>query len=124
VTTLFQKAKDWLFPKVQAAAGESVTYTRGATTLSLTAVVGRTIFSSTIETVGARIEFGERDYLILASDLSSLGTPALGDRITETVGGSTRVYEVLPPASGDPPWRWSDPGMTIFRIHVKQVTTA
>ena len=113
---LFAKANDWLTTQVQAAAGESVTYTRNATSITLTAVVGRTVFASNAEG-GARIEFGDRDYLIAAADLT-FGTPREGDRITDAAG---LVFEVQEPGTGEPAWRYSDPDRTEFRIHVKRV---
>ena len=122
MSTLFEKATTWLKSKLAIGAGITVTYTRSSTSLSITAVVGRTVFNSGIDGPGLRIEYGERDYLITASALASLGEPQLGDRITETVGGATRVFEVMQPSSGDPPWRWSDPAMIVYRIHVKQVS--
>ena len=114
--TLFARARDWLTPTVQRAAGVEVTYARGGTTLTVTALQGRTVFASQQEG-GPRIEFGDRDYLIPATALTVLGDPQIGDRVTD--GGE--VYEVLTPGTGEPSWRWSDPAHSTYRIHTKRV---
>ena len=116
---LFANARSWIGSSVAAAAGVSISYTRGATTLSLTAIVGRTVFRSNNDQ-GAVIQFGDRDYLIEATALT-FGEPALGDRIAEVIDGATSTFEVITPDTGEPAWRWSDPSHTRWRIHVKQV---
>ena len=118
---LFANATTWLNQQIQAAAKVTVTYTRGAESITITtAVVGRTVFASNVEG-GARIEFGDRDYLIPVDDLT-FGEPAIGDRITETVDGTAKIFEVLTPDTGEPAWRYSDPQHTVWRLHVKQVS--
>lgn len=119
MTTLFANARSWLGSSLTAAAGVSISYTRGATTLSLAAIVGRTVFRSNNDQ-GAVIQFGDRDYLIEASALT-LGAPALGDRIVETIDGVSSTFEVITPDTNEPAWRWSDPAQTRWRIHVKRV---
>lgn len=121
MATLFDKLSDWLPAKAQQAAGVSVLYTRSGTTRTITAVVGRTVFSSNLDG-GPRIEFGDRDYLIEADELAAFGDPALGDRITETLAGESRVWEVKTPGTGEPAWRWSDPQHTRYRVHTVQVS--
>lgn len=46
-------------------------------------------------------------------------TPREGDLVTEVVGGVATEFAVraLP---GEDAWRWSDPGRTVLRVHVKQ----
>lgn len=117
---MLAKARAFLSAGLQTAAGVSVTYARqGETTLSLTAIPGRTVFSSTLDGA-AKIEFGDRDYLVEAADLT-YGEPALGDRITEVIDGTTTVFEIVTPNTGEPAWRWSDPSHTRWRIHCKKV---
>lgn len=122
---LLNDADGWLNGMLGVAAGIAISYTRGATTIPITAEsgsawVGRIAFSSNREGM-ARIEWGDRDYLLLASAIASFGEPAEGDRIAETVNGVSCVYEVMRPDTGDPAWRWSDVEQTVLRLHVKQV---
>jgi hypothetical protein len=123
VSTLFDKMRTWLPDMEQRAAGVTggVTYTRGATVLTeVPAVVGRTVFASN-QMGGARVEFGDRDYLIAAADLT-LGEPALGDRITETIDGAAVVFEIVTPDTGEPAYRWSDGETRVtWRVHTKRV---
>jgi hypothetical protein len=117
---LFQKARSWLPAMEQKAAGETVTYTRGAESITLAAaVVGRTVFASN-EEGAARISFGDRDYLIGVADLT-FGAPRIGDRVTQTIDGADVVFEIKDLDTGEPPWRFSDPDRTTWRVHVKRV---
>lgn len=116
--TLFQKARDWLPQQVQAAAGESITYTRGATSETLTAVLGRTLFAQN-EEGGGRVVWGDGDFLIVAADLATFGRPRVGDRITLTLGGETAAFEIQDPPTGEPAVRWSDQQQAQYRVHCK-----
>lgn len=119
--TLFDRLKSWLPAMAAQVAGVTVTYTRGVTSVSLPALEGRTVFASQQE--GApRVEFGDRDYLIELADLTTFGDPQVGDRITETLAGVARVFEVRTPGTGEPAWRWSDPGHTRYRVHTTRVS--
>lgn len=110
------------------AGGVTVTYTRAAdpgnpvtiAAESGRAWVGRTAFASNAQDK-ARLVWGDRDYLILASALPA--EPAEGDRIAETVSGVACVFEVLEPDTGEPAWRWADEGRTVYRLHVKEQAT-
>lgn len=117
---LFAKAREWLGEKMQQAAGVGeLSYTRGAEAITLEPWVGRTVFSSNTLN-GARVQWGDRDYLIRVSELS-LGEPQEGDRIAETIEGVDCVFEVRTPDTGEPAWRFADPGRTMYRLHVKRV---
>lgn len=113
-----------LITRQQAAAvsGNTLTYRRGNTTVDLTnkAWTGRTVFASNLEG-GARIEFGDRDYLIPVANLTALGEPTTGDRISETIGSTVCTFEVMTPDTGEPSWRYSDQTRTVYRVHTKQV---
>lgn len=115
---LFEKARNWLPGMVQAAAGETVTYARGAEAITLTAVLGQTTVAGGVEGA-SRIVVSDRDYLIKVADLT-FGVPAVGDRITATVNGEAVAFTVQDLESGEPAWRYSDPARTTWRIHVKQ----
>lgn len=115
---ILNAAGAWLAGQLQTSAGVTVTYTRDGADTSLTAWVGRTPFVS--ETSGIRLlQWGDRDYLILASDLT-VGPPKLGDRITETIDSVVHVFEVETPDGGQHHWQWSDQSHTIYRVHVKR----
>lgn len=120
---LLGRGADMLTRRLAAADGDRVVaYTRGAVTLAVAgAVVGRTTFTAA-QQGAARVERSDRDYLIPVAALVGLGTPAAGDRITETVNGVVKTYECKPPRLvGEPPWRFSDATETVYRIHCKQV---
>ena len=113
--TLVSSAQLLGYQAGRATRGVSITYSRGATSLALTVMVGRAdrdneqfgdLFSSGVEM---------RDYLILATDLT-LGEPAIRDTITE----STRTYRVVESA-GAPVWSYSDPDRLIIRVHTVRV---
>jgi len=80
--------------------------------------IGRTFYSRIQKESGASVQWGDRDYLINVSDLGI--EPRRGDRITETVGDVSTVYE-LHDFFGEGSWRYSDPSKTIYRVHTKEV---
>lgn len=114
--------------KAGAAPAGPITYTRiagGEITLTGLAWVGNTRFSRLPAggVDGPAVVHGDRDYLIPADALVYGGSaflPARGDRITETIGGSAVTFEVMS-LPGEPEWRYSDPGRTLLRVHVKEV---
>lgn len=130
---LLNRGEAMLNRRLGQASPVALTYTRGATTITIASgdgawLSGRTRFASTLES-GVRIEWSDRDYLIPVALLSALpastgitaGEPAEGDRITETVNGTACTFDVLKPDTGEKAWTYSDAGRTRFRIHTKQV---
>ena len=120
---LLSRGMAWLSDTLGTAAGESVTYTRGSDSVSLTAWVGRTLFATQSVGSTARVEWGERDYLIPVADLvlaTVAVTPRKGDRISQVIDGDTLVFEIVAPGN-EPSWRYSDPGRTLYRVHCKRV---
>jgi hypothetical protein len=121
VADAFQTASAWLQGRRHEHLTRAVAYWRGAEHVDVLATVGRTEFEAATE-VGVELS-ASRDYLIRAADLALGGSsiePAAGDRIHETLGGVTAVFELAAPAGG-PPWRWSDPECTVYRVHCKRV---
>lgn len=109
---------------LQQSAGVTISYRRGAASVTLTAVPGRTPFEQTTST-GMLLQFESRDWLITASELlldSVVVTPQLGDEIRETVGAVTHIYRVLE-HNGQPAWRYCDQYRTRLRVHTKHHTT-
>jgi len=121
---LLRTGSDWLEAQRTEHMTSSVVYARGASTVEVPATIGRTEFEVD-DGFGVLVRTESRDYLILAEHLVLDGQPALpqrGDRIRETDGSQTVVYEVMTPGK-EPPWRYSDPYRKTLRVHTKQVDT-
>lgn len=116
MTTFFSDAIAVLNDTLDEQVGVSITYSRGTSSATLTAVVGETVFESDNEFGVLRIE--SRDFLIKKSRLdgAGFGEPQRGDRITETQGGDTVTHEVLD-RQGAMPFRYCDQGRTRVRVH-------
>ncbi len=121
---LLERAAIWLEAQRTQHTTRMVRYRRGSDFVDLPATIGRTEFQVD-DGYGVLQKFESRDFLVLAAHLQLTGTavlPERGDRIEETVGGMTYVYEVLAPGK-EPPFRYSDPYRITLRIHTKQVET-
>lgn len=119
---LLSGAQSWLTSTLRTDAGVTVTYSRtGQTSLTLTAMVGRTAFSQIPgnDAGGAAVIWGDRDYFVRVADLT-YGEPRKGDRITEVINGVAVTFECQAPG-GEPCWRYSDQERTLYRIHTKRV---
>jgi len=118
---LLEAGQQWLAEQLKEHASRSVTYHRGAEAIAVQATIGRTLLKLDDGYGGVRMEWTDRDFLVQAADLVLGGaavTPERGDRITETVGLNTSVFEVMA-FGGEPPWRYSDPFGKLLRIHTK-----
>lgn len=105
-----------------AAAGVTLTYTRGVTTASVTGWAGQEGRDATESpTPGVRRDDRERDFLFAYADLvtAGFGEPQEGDRITETLNSAAVVWKVLP-RDTEPAWRWSDLTKTRVRVHTER----
>lgn len=114
---------DWLNRKLKQHAGESLVYSRGVHSVTLTAIPGKTLLQLNDDLGGVRVEWTDRDYLITASELilnGSVTLPQRGDQIREVIGSQTKVYEVTAPGP-EPVWRWSDEGQQVLRVHTKEI---
>ena len=125
---LIQKGLAWLDDQRQAHMTQTVLYVRDTENASyiveLLATIGRTEFEQ-VDEFGIVHKLQSRDFLVRAEDLvlnSALTLPKAGDRVRETVGMQTFVYEVMAPG-GEPPWRYSDPYRKTLRVHTKHVST-
>lgn len=124
---LIQTGMDWLGDQLRANVAQTVTYSRGPRSVSLSATLGSTAFRIGDPLGGTRIERTDRDFLIAVADLILGGLtvlPERGDevRVTRADGATVDVYEVLAPG-GEPVFRWSDSHRTTIRIHTKHVGT-
>lgn len=121
---LLQTGSDWLADQLKTHASRVVVYRRGVDEVTVQATIGRTLFE--VDNGFGIVERTEsRDFLVPAADLVLAGSPALperGDRIRETQGTTTFVYEVMAPGK-EPHWRYSDPYRRTLRIHTKHVAT-
>lgn len=101
---------------------QSITYRRGSASVALTAVIGETQFVQEVDEA-VIAQWRGRDYFIAVADLMLGGetvTPQSGDRITQTVNGTEKEYEVAG-ASPEPCYRYTGPDEATFRVHTKQV---
>jgi hypothetical protein len=121
---LLQTGSAWLADQLKTHASVDVQYERGAQQVAVKATIGRTEFELD-DGSGVVVRIQSRDYLIQAADLVLGGIPSLpvaGDRIRETQGATTFVYEVMAPGN-EPHYRFSDPFRKLLRIHTKHVAT-
>lgn len=91
----------------------TVTYTRGAASVSLTAIVEPSLFDNNQSLGITRVE--TRGYLIPASDLILSGSatlPIAGDKITE----GTRTY-IIPKSKDEPTYEYADENRLILRVN-------
>lgn len=106
---------------LQSHAAETVTYTRGAVSVSVSATVGRTQTEQPIDANGTTIRSNWIDFLINGPDLviaSVVVKPQQGDTITRSDGA---VYEVTAMGS-EPCFRRSSEHGTLLRIHAMRVS--
>lgn len=121
---VLEKGLSWLDDQRHAHMTRTVVYQRGADAVEIAATIGRTEFEQ-VDEFGIVHKVQSRDFLVRGADLVLAGAPALpkaGDRIRETVGAQTFVYEVMAPGN-EPPWRYSDPYRKALRVHTKHVAT-
>ena len=109
---LLAKGAAWLESQRTKHLTTTVTYVRNDVQIVVPATIGRTKYEADDGQV-VRIEFTDRDYLILTADLvlgGQVSEPQRGDLIRE----GPREFEVLD-------WRYSDPYRTTLRINTKHV---
>lgn len=124
MANLFESGAAWLAGQLKTHAAVDVIYVRGIESVPVKATIGKTEFEVD-DGSGVILRIQSRDYLIHAADLQlggSASLPLAGDRIRETQGSQTFVYEVTAPGN-EPHYRFSDPFRTLLRIHTKHVAT-
>ena len=124
MTDMLRDGQAWLGEKLRTHASRLVVYQRDESEAELPATIGRSTYEQD-DGEGVITRSQVRDFLIDTSDLllSAIGSlPRRGDRILETDGSTTFVYEVMA-LGGEPPWRYSDPFRLKLRIHTKQIDT-
>jgi hypothetical protein len=121
---LLERGSAWLEDQRNRHMTRMVTYQRGGDSVDVAATIGRTEFEQA-DDFGVIHKIESRDYMVLTTDLVLAGVqtlPKAGDRIRETDGAKTFVYEVMAPGN-EPPFRYSDPYRKTLRIHTKHVAT-
>ena len=124
MANLLEQGTAWLADQLKTHASSTVVYQRGAQQVSVSATIGKTEFEID-DGSGVLQRVESRDYLIQPADLQIAGVatlPIAGDRIRETIGTKTYVYEVMGPGN-EPHYRFSDPFRRVLRIHTKHVDT-
>jgi len=125
MANLLEQGSRWLSQQMKSHAGSEVTYRRGAVSVTLTAVIGRTDFEVIEQETASLVRALSRDYLIDAVDLvlaSAQVLPERGDTIEEvSQDNKRRTYEVASPAPRTAHYKWSDPHHEKLRIHTKLV---
>jgi hypothetical protein len=121
---MLQRGQTWLSAKLTKHASQRVIYQRDDLSVELPATIGKSEYEQD-DGEGVITRAQVRDFLINTKDLlgSVIRTwPRRGDRILETDGDNTFVYELMSIGS-EPPWRYSDPFRVKLRIHTKLVDT-
>jgi len=124
VAEVLDKGSAWLEDQRNRHMTRTVTYQRDGDSVELAATIGRTEFEQA-DDFGVIHKIESRDYLVRTADLLIAGAqtlPKAGDRVRETDGAKTFVYEVMAPGN-EPPYRYSDPNRRTLRIHTKHVNT-
>ena len=121
---LLKTGMDYLHDTLAAQNSVTVTYRRGADTVDVAAVIGRTLFENDDDGIVEKEK--SRDFIIIQAVLILSGSaiePQRGDQIDETRGSTVYTYEVLAD-DGRRQFRDSDDYHKAFRIHTKLVSTA
>lgn len=103
----------------RAIRGEVVAYTRGAATVSITAIRGVTSWDREAPYNGVRVGDRSTDWIIEAATLRLNGaaiTPQRGDEIE--VNGL--AFRVAPFGPDNQLWQYHDRERTVFRVHTKE----
>lgn len=122
-SNLLKTGSDFLADELREHASVNVTIIRaGFTTEGVPAIIGRTDFERT-DALGMNQTFQTRDFLIHHEEYlinSAQALPETGDRIVETVGGTSFTYEVMP-EQGITHDGYSDDHRKLRRIHTKKI---
>lgn len=117
---LIQEGTNWLVGQLQNHVSQSVVYSRGSDSVTLNATIGKTD-RETFDDHGFGVKSQVRDFLLKAEELilnNQKVIPRRGDRITQTLGTQSHVYEVVE-TGGDKHYRPSDPYGVMYRIHTQ-----
>ncbi len=122
MTDQLQQGARWLQDRQRQHVARTVTYRRGALSVQLQATAGRTEFEQATD-YGIALQSEARDFVVHAADLVLGGAriePEVGDRIEETIDGTTHQYEVMA-IGGQQCFRYVDADYYAMRIHTKRI---
>ena len=117
---LLSDAADWLGNTFSSHVSQSVTYSRGASSVAISATPGETELS-TLDVNGFTLDFHSTDFIFPAADLD-FGSGVVEPEEGDTISYAGRTYEVLS-VPGARHFRYSDPYRTILRVHTKITDT-
>ncbi len=104
---------------IRTVAGSSVTYTQGATTLTISNAVQAGTGKSNIDIGDTEQVVEVADWLIKVSDLAGL-VPASGDIIVRVIDGTTYTWSVEAMDVGETEWDWADTSRTTYQIRSRK----
>lgn len=117
MSTPLENAASALWSALKPAAGESVTYSQGATTVTATALPGSSpIVAETLE--GTIRTDKSQDFVFKSADLLGV-VPQRGD----TIMWGSRKFEVIQPGA-DRQYYYSDPYQVMIRVHCKEISAS
>lgn len=120
MSDILQTGADFLAATLKARASREITYTRGASQVTVKVTIGKTLLRLEDEFGAIQMVWTERDYLMTLTDLVLDGVQTLpreADLIRDVEGGVTKIYEVLP--YGGEPTHKVDAHNAILRVHTK-----
>ena len=118
----FERALAQSIGHMRNSFGVPVTYTRGATTLTIQNALQGATSKKSIESDNNYEEtvVETQEWLIALEDLASLAPPAVGDLIVRNIEGTTYTFTVETLELGEVAWDWSDNGKTQYRIMARK----
>lgn len=113
-------AAAWLSARLADSAGDTITITRGETSVSVTAT-RRRAFQRIQDAEGLTQVVVADDFLVTVAELATAGLdPRPGDRIQATVGGVAVKWQ-LADQDDRPAVEWWDQAKTMLVLHTKRI---
>lgn len=122
--TMLDRGQAALVRRRKQSAWRPVTYTRvGRLPATLAMWIGNSGATRSPKGGATAVCWGDRDYICVTADFAAVFVePLVGDRITESIAGAAKTFELMPTDNGEPPWRFGDLQFrTTLRFHVKEV---
>lgn len=104
----------------QSVRGESVTFTRGAYSLTLTAVRGSTGWDRSAPYGGVRIGDRSTDWIIEAADLVDSNGDEIKPQRQDEIAVGNVTFRVMPYGPDNQLWMYHDRDRKYIRVHTKE----